>query len=323
MINPSEFRSASGLRNEIIGGKSWLKWIDPRCDFASLWLQSTWPLPAPQIITHLLLPRHPNQTMKTPSPAVSPIIPQMKSLHPKPVCKRLINLTLGIALSAGMTQAAVILSYHTNGTSAATIQSAAPVIQGTGITGANAVFVGNSETWREEGSFGNRVAGSLSGSNAAWRLWRAMGTGDPVATTSYEGFSFTYSGANPTLSLDTFAFDIIARDGNNPYTAKYALFASKNGGSFVQLGSGSQAITTGTQNTWYNFGLPVTFDISSFGTVTSGDSLEFRLAISGSDANEKGIFTQGIQLSATAVPEPSTAVLGALSMLFLLPRRRR
>lgn len=229
-----------------------------------------------------------------------------------------------LAFSSGVIQGAVILSYHTNGTSAATIKSDAPVIQATGVTAGNAVFVGTAEEWRDQGSFGNRVAGSLSGSDATWRLWRAMGTGDPVATTSYEGFSFTYSGANPTLALDTFTFDIIARDGQNAYTAKYAVFASKNGGSFVQLGSGSQAINTTTESIWYNFGLPVTVDISSFGNVTSGDSLEFRLAISGSPTTNltQGIFTQGIQLSATVIPEPAAAILGSLGMVLLLRRRR-
>ncbi len=254
------------------------------------------------------------------TPAIST---SMTHFHHKLARIGFISLCTGFALGLGTTQAAVILSYHTNGTNSATISSPTPVIQAEGITAGNAVFVGNSETWRDQGSFGNRVAGSLSGSDATWRLWRNMGTGDPVSTTSYEGFSFTYSGTNPTLQLDTFAFDIIARDGNAAYTAKYALFASKNGGSFVQLGSGSQAITTGTSNTWYNFGLPVTFDISSFGTITTGDSLEFRLAISGSSTFEQGIFTQGMQLSATAIPEPSTAVLGGICMLFLLHRRRR
>lgn len=212
-------------------------------------------------------------------------------------------------------QAEVIVAYHTNPSA---VDSAVPSVQGTGITAGNQVFVnsGSSETWRADVWGHPSSPAGISGANTPWRLWRAMGNGDPVSTTSYEGFTISYTGA--TLTFSAFEFDMMARGGNAAFDAKYAVFASKNAGAFSLLGSG---FATAPASAWVNIGLPVSVDISSLGSLNNGDSVEFRLAINGSDQMDEGIFTQGIQVS--AIPAPATFGIVLSTLAAVIIRRRR
>ncbi len=236
----------------------------------------------------------------------------------------LINGAFALALSSLTTQAAVIVAYHTNGTSTATVQSAAASFVGTGITAGNAVFDrGANDAWRIDGfNMQDAPESGLSGRDDVWHVWRNMGTGDPVSTARYESFTIGYTG--PTLTFENFTFDLLLQgSGLTAWTAKYAVFASVNGGAFQTLGTGAEAGPTGTAGPWTDpFGTPVTVDISSLGNLSTGDSVEFRLAFGGSNATNMAIFSQGIQV--TAIPEPSSSLLmlGSLAGLCFFRRRR-
>lgn len=198
------------------------------------------------------------------------------------------------------TPAEVIVAYHTNGTSRETVQSNAASITGEGITAGNAVFArGTHEAWRVDGfaiDTGYALWPGLSGRNDVWHAWREMGEGDPIHTANYEAFTIQYMG--PMLTFKNFKFDLLVRGSAPAWNAKYTVFASVNGGRFQTLGKGSQAAAT--TPVWVDpFGSPVKVDISSLGTLNSGDSVEFRLALSGSIGSNQAIFTQGIQVSAT------------------------
>lgn len=225
------------------------------------------------------------------------------------------SVAAAVMLSGAVASAEVIVAYHTN---PAAVANTGPSVQGAGISAGNQVFVnsGFDERWRDP-MWDNVQIPGISGATVPWRNWRAMGAADPVSTTSYEGFTFSYTG--PTQSFDSFRFDFIARGGGTGFNAKYAVFASKNSAPFTSLATGALSPAAGQ---WVTSSTPIVADISSLGDLNSGDSVEFRLAVSGSTGTDQGIFTQGIQVIAV-VPEPSSfALLGTLGAVSAVLRRR-
>lgn len=131
------------------------------------------------------------------------------------------------------------------------------------------------------------------------------------------GTSFT---AAQDMQLDQLTFLLFVNSQNGTLFAArdVGLFASTDGGtSFSQFGDLRNGTNTGNQGV-------VTFNDTL--AIASGGTVELRLLFSDktSSANNLQASTRvgDIIISGSAVPEPSTALLGALGALMLIRRRR-
>ncbi|MGC4015395.1 MAG: PEP-CTERM sorting domain-containing protein [Luteolibacter sp.] len=126
----------------------------------------------------------------------------------------------------------------------------------------------------------------------------------PISNTTYTGlFTATdYSAANYWNGTSVGA-DIYILVGNNADLSLATQVAVYKGGTFQALVAGNAANTVNatTLGSWV-YGVPT--------------------AVSTQTTVPGSAFTQGIQLTAVAVPEPSAALLGAFGALALLRRRR-
>ncbi|MEP2776703.1 MAG: PEP-CTERM sorting domain-containing protein [Luteolibacter sp.] len=128
--------------------------------------------------------------------------------------------------------------------------------------------------------------------------------------------------AAQTLSLDLVTFKLFNNSANgSSYAARdVGLFVRiGNTGAFTQFGAIDDSATSNG-----NQGL-ITFT-DDF-TVASGETVQLRLAFTDktlvSNTNLQGATRVGsLNIEGTAVPEPSTALLGAIGALALLRRRR-
>ncbi len=65
-----------------------------------------------------------------------------------------------------------------------------------------------------------------------------------------------------------------------------------------------------------------TFNLSSYSVLDNDSTVYFRITFNGATSNAGNNRIDNIQINATAVPETSAALLGALGVLGLLRRRR-
>ncbi|GHC41827.1 hypothetical protein [Roseibacillus persicicus] len=165
-------------------------------------------------------------------------------------------------------------------------------------------------------------AGPAAGSAAGSEWLEARSTenqGSPSSTDNY--FFFTVN-ADPgtTINLTSLKYDFWLSDaGGGAATASAEGFISVDGGAFISIGS-----ITATDTLGAGVAAPVApanFDLSS---ITGVESLEVRIGIGYSQGNSTGTsgFVQGIQLDGSVIPEPSTTLLGLVSAIGLLRRRR-
>ncbi|MGZ0654882.1 PEP-CTERM sorting domain-containing protein [Coraliomargarita sp. W4R72] len=187
-----------------------------------------------------------------------------------------------------------------------------------------------SEITRSEfalGTGGPAPAGPTAGSDVGseWFFARSTTTQvNPGTGNDYYGFTVTANGGN-TLSLQSLKYDFVsvlnAGDSTTSITASAEAFLSVDGGSFSSIG----AVTAFDDKVAAGFGVvqSANFDLSSIAGATS---IEIRIGI-GDDVstNSAASFLQGIELSGSAIPEPSSyALIGGLVVsAFAMIRRRR
>ncbi|MGZ0709696.1 PEP-CTERM sorting domain-containing protein [Coraliomargarita sp. W4R53] len=187
----------------------------------------------------------------------------------------------------------------------------------------------SSQTTRSEfgASAGDVPMGPTAGSDAGseWFFARSTTTQvNPGTGNDYYGFTVTANGGN-TLSLQSLKYDFVsvlnAGDSTTSITASAEAFLSVDGGSFSSIG----AVTAFDDKVAAGFGVvqSANFDLSSIAGATS---IEIRIGI-GDDVstNSAASFLQGIELSGSAIPEPSSyALIGGLVVsAFAMIRRRR
>jgi hypothetical protein len=237
------------------------------------------------------------------------------------------------ALTLGSANAAVIASYI-DGTATTGTNLAAPVA---GITVSNLTSQGItlgtvtsiSRTLNQPETVvtpAGPTAGSSAGSRWLNALNTQVGAGSPVSTDDYYTFTLTAGSGNlPTLT--TLKFDVVTAVANSTgaMDTTFQLFAAADGGLFSAVGLSGTALNPNTVD------LIPGDAISSLGAITSANidltglapanSYEFRIALrDNSSAGTKTTWIQGIQVS--AIPEPSSALIGGLGLLALLRRRR-
>ncbi len=153
--------------------------------------------------------------------------------------------------------------------------------------------------------------------NRALGLNQTSGYADPGAS-----FNFNFSTSTAiveTISIDLLLLNNVAR--STPLTIQYGIGASPT--SFVTLATWSDADLPGG---WGS--TPFTFDRSDFGSeLDEQPQAWFRVvALTPSTGDEVSPRDQmgidNFSITASAVPEPSTMILGALGLLGLVRRRR-
>ena len=168
------------------------------------------------------------------------------------------------------------------------------------------------------------TAGSAAGSEWLFASSGSMGNtanpdDDPFvsgAVSSDDYYSFTVTGnGGVTVDPSSLKFDLVLmRSSVSTQFINYSVFASANGGAFTSVGDGFKDFDT--------------VDVSSVSTIdldlsslADSSSYEFRIALADQTSqNNRHALIQGIQFD--VVPEPSIALLGSLSLLTLLRRRR-
>ncbi|HMP82417.1 MAG TPA: hypothetical protein PKA41_06875 [Verrucomicrobiota bacterium] len=163
---------------------------------------------------------------------------------------------------------------------------------------------------------------------------------NPAGNGSLESFSANtwaigdyYQFSTSTVGYEdiTLSFD---QTSSNTGPRDYGLFYSTDGSLFTQFGSDYQVLANAAPNTpWstvtYNSVYTLTFDLSSISGLDNQAAVYFRLVnTTTTSANGGTVASTGTSrvdnfLVAGVVPEPSTAVLGALGGLFCLAMLRR
>ncbi|MGZ0654799.1 hypothetical protein ACWPKO_15720 [Coraliomargarita sp. W4R53] len=200
-------------------------------------------------------------------------------------------------------------------------------------------FEDNNLTRNEFGNSGSTPAGSTAGSavGSEWFFIRGTSmTNSPSTVDDYFGFTVTANGSD-TLDLNTLKYDLVSVASSNfindpndddPFTATAEAFLSVDGGtSFASIGSISA--TSAVAGSGFGVVESANFDLSGY---SGASSIEIRIVLSDdildsvSAGNQSAIasFVQGIQLDATAIPEPgSYALIYGLSAMAVLLNRRR
>lgn len=156
-------------------------------------------------------------------------------------------------------------------------------------------------------------------------LTTSIGEGATVINAAYALNSGHHIGASFTaaqdISLTSFSYNLQVNNFGGHAAADSGLFFSvDNGASFTQFGDIDNQTANGNRGT-------ITFTDTFL--VESGQSVEFRLAFAdrtqtdASRINSAATRIGSINISATAVPEPSSVALLGLGGLALLMRRRK
>ena len=226
--------------------------------------------------------------------------------------KKLASTIFLSAISCSLSSAATIVSYDFAGGSVSTTTT-------DGATGSDITF----------GAFtGGASAPSVSGtSNVVFARTNATGaaTGDgdsladAITNANYATITVT-AGAND-IALESFEFNYWFTSGfgggdfRTYVTSDIAGFTDGNEHGFGQV----------LDNSRPNAGAQVLeqIDISSLGTLGSGNSVEFRIYFTdNSTASNRIHRVDDVAVIGTIIPEPSTALLGGLAFLGLLRRHR-
>jgi len=230
---------------------------------------------------------------------------------------QILTAAVAVALWAGSANAA-LLAYYADGTDAniAAFTNLAAANPDFTVSNLSQVGLTNDTTTLFGGSTpAGPTAGSSSGSEWLFNRGGTVGGGNPVpapvSTDDY--FAFTVAGVGANLvDPEEVRFDIVMMTNNNTrMTTRYSLFASTDGTTFTEVGTGSifqDTTPVGTVDT-------AVFDLT---TLADASSYEFRIALRDqSSQNNKGTAIQGIQFEdATVIPEPaSLALLGVGSLL--------
>jgi exo-beta-1,3-glucanase (GH17 family) len=133
------------------------------------------------------------------------------------------------------------------------------------------------------------------------------------------------------VSFETIVFD---HAGSNAlatsFSSSFSVFASLNGFSSNPaagdaFGTSTVTITPTPSGSSQTFATGVTFSFgSAFQNLTSASTVTFRIyGFDNSDSNDQIPRVDNIQVTGSAVPEPSTYVLLGVAMLGLVAFRRR
>ncbi|QTN33478.1 hypothetical protein HZ994_14515 [Akkermansiaceae bacterium] len=151
-----------------------------------------------------------------------------------------------------------------------------------------------------------------------------------ITANDYVGFTVTNNTGQPA-TLDTLTFDWWFNSPNASGTQFYRIdllssrlaFADGNAIAGREFGEGATpGVGFNAHDTRAN-AYANTFNVSSLGTLAASESIEFRLYYSTNRTTfSTDTVIDNLALNGTAVPEPSAALLGALGLLALLPRRR-
>jgi hypothetical protein len=153
----------------------------------------------------------------------------------------------------------------------------------------------------------------ITAANAGW----VEGTSNGTLEAGTVSLSYLNTGANNAASTDW-----ASGAGNGPTATDLFTFGTDTGAA---IGSNSVTFATGSQQT-----LVIGLDTAALKNLlaqwqTSNSGLALQATGNGQtswDSNETGVGGVPAKLDITFVPEPSTALLGALGMLALLRRRR-
>ena len=223
---------------------------------------------------------------------------------------------LTLMASAGFSQAAVLYTISSFDPTDATTPSSITVdydpalvaiTTAPGLTGTTAVQLGQLQTINSGATTGTAVPGDTRFRNTDVDVAQTNGTllVDATAATLY--FQFGISGGNSSLTLTDLVFQ--AKKGTTGVATRgYNVVFSINGGAYTALGSGNLTTDRNT-GAFDTITLPL--------TDTNVSSVDFRVNSTGSDGVEYANFTLN------GVPEPSTSMLGLLSVVGLLGIRRR
>ncbi len=239
--------------------------------------------------------------------------------------KKVLALTI---VAGGMvlpSQAAVVLAHYTTNIGTATAFHA-DVTAGTLQLGEG--HGTRTADWGTAPTAAATIAGSSTGS--AWSMFRSQYTPatpesqTPGSTVALDGITTTITNNSANdLTLGNVSIDLAAASTTNPITSTYQFWVSIDGGAFTAIGStgtGPSADGSGTDE--FNATV-VTGDYSSI-TLTSGQKAEIRLTVADDlTTSSEAVFTQGVKIEGTFVPEPSSAALLGLAGAALILRRRK
>lgn len=137
------------------------------------------------------------------------------------------------------------------------------------------------------------------------------------STTDYFKLTISNSGTE-TVQLNSFTFDSVVQGTGSAQSGVYVLYYSTN--AFASSNTATLSPGTNTTNSGFSDVVSMSADLSSL-SIAAGETMEFRLSLNGtSGLNTKRHMFENITVS--AVPEPASALLASLGILFALRRRR-
>lgn len=222
----------------------------------------------------------------------------------------LLSATL-LAIGASNAGGAIIAYWNFNGLTTSTnngITYAASSGSGTITVGVAASD--NAGSNRGINSFGGTTNNILNSDVAGQALTVQGGASESATPVQNNGATLTIE-VNLTGMEDVIVSYATQKTGTGFNSNQFSY--STDGVSYTSFGSAYDLTTS--------FALK-TFDLSSISALDNDSSVFFRVTFSGATSNAGNNRIDNIQVNATAVPETSAAVLGALGVLGLLRRRR-
>lgn len=249
---------------------------------------------------------------------------------------RIISSTASlILLASSATNAATVAitpgTYTQNFDSLGSVSGGEPVTGWLLRNGATATTLGTAgslisgmKPWAETGGgfknlssnnidLGGDTTAQNSNSNRALGMRQVSIQGNP-------GMSVNFNFSSTGVQLDTISFDLLMLNiagKSTTFEIQYGLGTTPT--SFVSLGSWADPGVLGATN--------FTFDRSDFGTALDGKSqvwlrIAALQAATGTGTVYDAVAIDNFSISASAVPEPTSILLGALGVVGMLRRRR-
>lgn len=173
--------------------------------------------------------------------------------------------------------------------------------------------------------------GTHASASADWTTPQGNGSANSLSANNWAaGDYFAFVLNSSGYQGITLVFDQV---GSATGPRDFQLSYSTNGSSFTNFGSAYQVLENAATNAWANSPVRTStthsFDLSAITSIDNTSVLHFRLTNTTANSIEGGLVSaagatriDNVIISGTAIPEPSSMMMGGIAALMLLRRRR-